>query len=195
MKFLSIIILSCLAFSSVHAVSEFSTDFEELGEMFDQGTLPQKEDTFGWWSGRCYLEKEPSKPRAVLLASRIITHPHNGGTFPSRPAHQMMFFRAGTKAPADYYDNDLSKFKDSAETELEEFKNRLFITTDSSVIKEEERVGTLMSTDNRDAIYSIRKYEDYFVGQVFSLYTTRGGRGSQLRRAHYANCYFFKKVH
>ena len=82
MKFLSIVILSCLAFSSVHAASEFPTDFEELGEMFDQGTLPTKEETFGWWSGRCYWAEKPSKPVASLLTFRIYIHPDNGGDFP-----------------------------------------------------------------------------------------------------------------
>ncbi len=174
MKFLSIVLLSCLAFSNVHAASEFPTNFEELGEMFDQGTLPTEEETFGWWSGRCYTAKAPSEPVAGLLTSRINIHPDNGGDFPPKTAHQMMFHRPTTKAPANSFDNDLSRFKGNVTQRIRDRGNQKFIT--------EEKEGSL-ATDG-SVIFSLRKYRDYFVGQ-----------SSHYLRGVYANCYFFKKVY
>ncbi len=177
MKFLSIVILACLAFSNVHGASEFPTNFEELGEMYDQGTLPTEEETFGWWSGRCYAAKAPSKPIAGLLASRINIDPANGGDFPPKTAHQMMFFHA-KKVPANYYDNDLSNFKDAIVQIMRSPDNQTFTT--------EEREGSLASTDGIP-IFSLKKYSDFFVGRV--------SRYPEINSNIYGHCYYFKKVY
>ncbi len=176
MKFLSIVIFSCLAFSSVHAASELSTDFEELGEMFDQGTLPTKEETFGWWSGRCYRGGEPSKPTAGLLTYRVIIHPDNRNDFPPRTAQQMIFVSSTGTPPANYYDNNLSEFKNGVKKLTRMFDNEVFTT------KEQE--SSLVSAD-KYTHYSLKKYGDYFVGQIIYLNT----------HTVIANCYYFKKVY
>ncbi len=176
MKFLSIVLLSCLAFSNVHAASEFPTDFEELGEMFDQGTLPTKEEIFGWWSGRCYNARKPSKPEAGLLTYRVIIHPDNRNDFPPRTAQQMIFVSDRRTLPANYFDNNLSEFKNDVKELTRMFDNEVFTT------KEQE--GSLVSA-NEFTHYSLKKYGDYFVGQVFDLNT----------HTVIANCYYFKKVY
>ena len=177
MKFLSIVILACLAFSSVHAASEFPTNFEELGEMFDQGTLPTKEETFGWWSGRCYKAKAPSKPRSVLLASHINIAPNNGGNLPPRTSHHMKFLRNRPELPMNYYDNNLPEFKDNVMAYMKSLDHQTF------TIK--EQWGSLAST-NGVTVFSVKKYNNYFVGQSLDISHTISV---------YANCYFFKKVY
>ncbi len=182
MKFLSIVILSCLAFSSVHGASELSTDFEELGEMFDQGTLPTKEETFGWWSGRCYDVLMPSNPLPNLLVSRMITDE------PSK-THQMVFLRHGSKQAADYFDNNLLEFKVEVEELINTEENRRIIV--------KKRDNSLYAYTPLNLDFALRKYENYFIGQAIVNQDGSTSNGKHRWRAGdvYSNCYFFKKVY
>ena len=191
MKFLSIVILSCLAFSSVHAASEFPTSFEELGEMFDQGTLPTEEETFGWWSGRCYYTSEPSNPFSNLLVSRLITDNH-GPAFPE-PLHQMLVLAYIGSRLADYFDNDLLKFKDDVEEDINSKEAREFIAT--------EKDGSLYASptllrSHLNLNFALRKYKNYFISQSIlnQNYTSRDNHEWKVGDVYY-NCYFFKKVY
>ncbi len=184
MKFLCILILSCLAFSSVHAESKnkAKTNFETLGEMFSQGTLPKKEDTFGWWSGRCYSTERPNKPLPRLLVSRIVIK-NDGPAFPEKDLHQMRVLEARIGSPANYFDtNDLLDFEDSVRELLrgseEPIAHGTFIAT--------EKNDSLYASFNRNfkLVYELRKYNDFFI-------MTRYQKDSDV----HSNCYFFKKVY
>ena len=177
MKFLCALILSCLAFSSVHAESEIflteaNTNFETLREFFNQGTLPQRDETFGWWSGRCYNVVEQNKPLPQLLVSKLITtDTENGPAFPPKSLHQMVVLTKVHKS-ADYFDNDLSDFGLSVNKFINAPTSRIFIA--------KERDGSLY-VPNLSVL--LRKYGNYFITQSLD--------GLEV----YQTCYFFKKVY
>ena len=163
--------------------------FNQLGEMFSQATLPTKEETYGWWSGRCYDKSSPNNPRAHLLVSRSLVirdSADHGPSFPSKPdeiKHQMIFLERPGK-PVNYYDNNLSRFQKAVEEELEGKEGKQIIAVEEN--------GSLSSRyDEGNLKYSIRKYQDYFIGQATLLRNDENGRAGDV---HY-NCHAFEQVY
>ncbi|MBE8221525.1 MAG: hypothetical protein HAW60_02230 [Bdellovibrionales bacterium] len=156
--------------------------FNQLGDMFTKGKLPTKKSTYGWWSGRCYMSTDQKIPKNSLLASRSIkVGTNNGPAFPAKYAHQMLIGEALGK-PADFYD-DISNQKDSLKNYIEKPEER-------KVLAQKENGSLASRYELGNLKFSIRKYKDYFVGQLTALVDYDSGSAGSV----YANCYYFKKV-
>ena len=147
------------------------TYFNQVGEMFTQGTLPTAEKTLGWWSGRCYKHDSPNRPRNGLIIFR--TDDSHGPGFPL--SYQMITIQK-TMTPVNYYDTL---------TEVKRMDIRKFIEKYSSnhdVTAREKNSSWFVKIDYAA---ELRKHQDYFVMRIFS------SEGDELTVLEY--CYYFKK--
>ena len=161
--------------------------------MFSQGTLPTKEETYGWWTGRCYDFQLPNSPQGQILVSRsiVIKDPADHGPgFPSKPdeiKHQMVIYVAVDRSN-NFDRRNLSKFKKDLKGYLEKGSERRLIAVEENGSLSYQRVS-------RNAKHSIRKYQNYFIGQLALLRDEKIGGIDYRAGKIYGNCYFFKQVY
>ena len=198
MKPLFIALSLLLMFSNVHA-DELSTDqtllmsqadnitinqslfsdddtyFNQIGDLFAQGTLPSARETLGWWSGRCYKYDSPDKPTAALFVFEYNNSKH-GPIFPRNI--KMLFLVHKNSTSPDSLDNLTDDDKASV---------RKIIRSHNDPVRVENNSWLTRETTEFYAM-ELRKYQDYFV--------TRGSssEGNELTVIHYY-CYYFKKVY
>ena len=192
MKPLFITLSLLLMFSNVHAdklstVDETTGDqslfndddtyFNQIGDMFNQGTLPTAEETLGWWSGRCFQPNSPNRTSDGLFVFRA-----DDSQGPAFPLSYQIFGFGRSNNPADYYDTL---------TDAIEVKVREFIVSSHARgfdFTAREKNGSWFTRETTK-IYAqeLRKYQDYFVMRVFS------SEGDELTVISY--CYYFKKIY
>ena len=151
------------------------TYFNQIGEMFAQGTLPTAEETLGWWSGRCYKPDSPNRPFNDLLVFR--TDDSQGPAFPL--SYQTFGLYAPT-APAGYFDT-LTEVK---RIDVKKSLSRWFSPTAQ---KKNGSWFTRPTTEPKAYATELRKYQNYFIKRIFS------SEGDKLTVIKY--CYAFKKIY
>lgn len=170
--------------SSINPLNLTSSNsfFNQLGNMFVKGTLPTREETYGWWSGRCYQKHAPDSAIAVLLISRLVAG-EDGPAFPEK-RHQLFSIYPEDVKPANYFDNNLSRFQSTIENLIEEPAQKIIVTK-----KENGSWSSINTLGMRK--YSLKKYKSYFILQL----TTLEDVGSFKTGDVFSNCYFFKQVY
>ncbi|MBE8222149.1 MAG: hypothetical protein HAW60_05410 [Bdellovibrionales bacterium] len=168
------------SYSANHKLTNSNSIFNQIGNMFSKGALPEKEELYGWWSGRCYRNKSQDTPTAALMYTQKIKDADHGPVFSGKENFRMSLLLASTPS---------NKFDQISKDEIEEFKEiikqtKAKLKQSKAKIITKEKDGSLVSTLGRPYYtLSLRKYRHYFVGEL-------NWRGD-IRQ----NCYFFKKVY
>ena len=120
----------------------------------------------------------------ITVVRKAMNHGPAFSQEPAQRGHQMVILPRPYGNAETYYDKKLS--------DDQNFLKHYFV---KSVGITEERNGSLSFKDPSDFSgnewkSSIRKYEDYFVGQMIASGTQYGNDGNV-----FMNCYFFKKVY
>lgn len=201
MKSLIISILGCLVFHfaygnvgfgvlsatvnnslSVEGASAMNNPYKGLNKWFANGWLPTKEETLGWWFGRCFLESSPYRPEIALLVSVEIPLELIGTDVITENVHHLAIF-IDEDEPAD--DSDEMSPEDEKQVE-----RAIDMYVKGSMMATEEDGSLVSQYEDGNTKYAIRKYLDYFVSQS----TRIKGRGGYEAGSVYRSCYFFKKV-
>ena len=172
-----------LAVGDQSLFNDDDTYFNQVGEMFNQGTLPTAEETLGWWSGRCYRYDSPNRPINDVLVFRTDDRNNNNGpAFPPSYHYQMIALTYDGK-PANYYDTLTDVKRVAIKKSLQRW-----VSSDHYMHTVRKNNGTWFTRGTtKTYAQELRKYQDYFVMRMFS------SEDDELTVFRY--CYFFKKVH
>jgi len=172
-------------FTSIH------TQYDALLEFFEAGQLPNEESMVGLWTGRCYLQSNPSKPFGMVLAARRflrreVTEDH-GPAFPA-PAPQYvlnfgLFNHSGHRELANRYDN----LSPQDRMDMERIYTSPFFLNMVSTVVDNARESEYREGNLR---YSLRQHKGYFVVIARVLRSS----GQYIEGDIFNACYFFKKV-
>lgn len=172
-------------FTSIH------TQYDALLEFHEAGQLPAEEAMQGLWTGRCYLQSNPSKPFGMVLAARRflrreVTEDH-GPAFPA-PAPEYvlnfgLFNHSGHREVANRYDN----LSPQDRFDMERIYTSPYFLNMVSRVENNARLSEYREGNLR---YSLRQYKEYFVVLATVLRSSGEYVGGEVFNA----CYFFKKV-
>ena len=141
--------------------------------MYSQGSLPTKDELYGWFTGRCYHYKLQNTASGEILIGAY-DEADGGPLFPN-PFKIMFLFKYGGEA--DVFDEltpeEISSVSESIGKEI------------SGKSEAKEVDGALESeVYGKDTRYRVKKFNNYYIGKMLD------DKGST-----HLNCYFFKKVY
>ena len=150
------------------------TYFNQLRNMFAQGTLPMAEETLGWWSGRCYENDSPNNPINMLLVFRTTDSRATDSN-----SYQMFAIHASNQ-PADHYDTLTNGIEQDTKRLIDGSHNGYDFTT-------REKNGSWHTQTSSRFATDLRKHQNYFVMQ----FSTSAGDEFIV----FTSCYFFSKIY
>ena len=148
------------------------TYFNQVGEMFAQGTLPSAREVVGWWSGRCYRQDSPDEPTAALFVFEYNNSRH-GPIFPRNV--KMLFLVPTNSTSPDYFDNLTDHDKVSVRKVIRDHNDPVRVGNNSWI------------TRSNGLEFWLRKHQGFFIVPYMIF--------ADDDRAVVKNCYFFKKVY
>jgi len=187
MKNRSIVLLFLFLFQSftANAADANASRYELMGDMFNNGTLPLKEELNGWWSGRCFSEGKPNSAWAILLA---FTHFNiNGDPGPALPTETVTYMSA-INSKHGFYRNDAKKYDNISQSDIDgvNYYIRNILRTEDNPIFVNQDAWHSISKD-RILQLELRKSDNYF---VFSRF-----QSDSHQKFRHSYCYAFKNVY